>query len=200
MNNQNNFVEEDKRGTIKIIIKDISTFLYKSGFLPKYMVDKKEIELLESNTKNDFVDIFEYNRSISSVDVSKKYGNLISSINLLFKSEVQYTFETLYYNYLEYTKTNISVNIFLNSLIMLNHIVNNFKNLLNLSENSDFIQAFQLEKKVSIIELNNLDNINSKNDSLSSKLDKIYENININPTYKDVPVNKNLIVLICLLI
>ena len=199
MNNQNNFEEEDKRGTIKIIINDISTFLYKSGFLPKYLVDKKEIELLESNTKNDFVDIFEYNRSISSVDVSKKYGNLISSINLLFKSEVQYTFETLYYHYLEYTKTNISVNIFLNSLIMLNHIVNNFKNLLNLSENSDFIQAFQLEKKVSIIELNNLDNINSKNDSLSSKLDKIYENININPTYKDVPVNKNLIVLIYIL-
>ena len=200
MINQNNYEEEvDNRGSIKIIINDISTFLYKSGFLSKYLVDKKQIELLESNSQNDFVDIFEYNRSISSNDVSKKYSNLISSINSLFKSEVQYKFEIIYYQYLEYTKTNISVNVFLNSLIMLNYIVNNFNNLLNLSEDYDLIKAFQLEKKISIIEINNLDNINPKNETLSSKLEKIYENINNKPTYKDQPVNKNLIILIYLL-
>jgi hypothetical protein len=199
MNNQNNYEEEDNRSTIKIIINDISTFLYKSGFLSKYLVDKKQIELLESNSKNDIIDIFEYNRSISSLDVSKKYNHLISSINSLFKSDLQYTFETLYYQYLEYTKTNISVNTYLNSLIMLNYIVNNFGNLLNLSDNYNFIQDFQLEQKISIIELNNLDNINSKNETISSKLEKIYENINKNPIYKDVPVNKYLIILIYLL-
>ena len=199
MNNQNNYEEEDNRSTIKIIINDISTFLYKSGFLSKYLVDKKQIELLESNSKNDIIDIFEYNRSISSLDVSKKYNHLISSINSLFKSDLQYTFETLYYQYLEYTKTNISVNTYLNSLIMLNYIVNNFGNLLNLSDNYNFIQDFQLEQKISIIEINNLDNINSKNETISSKLEKIYENINKNPIYKDVPVNKYLIILIYLL-
>ena len=199
MNNQNNYDEEDNRSTIKIIINDISTFLYKSGFLSKYLVDKKQIELLESNNKNDIIDIFEYNRSISSIDVSKKYNNLISSINSLFKSDLQYTFETLYYQYLEYTKTNISVNTYLNSLIMLNYIVNNFGNLLNLSDNYDIIQDFQLEQKISIIEINNLDNINSKNETISSKLEKIYENINKSPIYKDVPVNKYLIIMIYLL-
>ena len=45
--------EEDNRNTIKIIINDISTFLYKSGFLSKYMSDKKQIELLEMNNNND---------------------------------------------------------------------------------------------------------------------------------------------------
>ena len=199
MNNQNNCDEEDNRSTIKININDISTFLYKSGFLSKYLVDKKQIELLESNNKNDLIDIFEYNRSISSIDVSKKYNNIISSINSLFKSDHQYTFETLYYQYLEYTKTNIAVNTFLNSLIMLNYIVNNFSSLFNFSDNYDFIVDFQLEQKISIIEINNLDNINSKNETISSKLEKIYENINKNPIYKDVPVNKYLIILIYLL-
>ena len=199
MSNQNDDYEEDNRSTIKIIINDISTFLYKSGFLSKYLVDKKQIELLESNYKNDLLEIFEFNRSISSEDASIKYSNLITSVNTLFKEETQYNLDYLYYQYLEYTKTNITLSNFLNCLIMINYILKNFNNLLNITENDDLIGIFQLDKKISIIEIDNIDNINSKNDSLSFKLDKIYENFNKKPIYKDIPVHKNLIVLIYLM-
>ena len=191
--------EEDNRNSIKIIINDISTFLYKTGFLSKYISDKKQIELLEMNNNNDFIDIFEFNRSITTTDASVKYSELLSSINMLFKSETQYTFESLYYQYLEYTKSNLSLNIFLNYLIMLDYILKNFNKLFNLSENDDLTETFQLNRKISLIEIDNIDNINTNNNSLSYKLEKIYEKINNNPEYKDAPVNKNLIILIYLM-
>ena len=191
--------EEDNRSSIKIIINDISTFLYKSGFLPKYLCDKKQIELLENN-KQDIIDNFEFNRSITSKDVSTKYSGLLKLINNLFKSDVQYTLESLYDQYKEYTKSNISLNIFLNCLIMLNYIVTNFNELLNLSDNNQFIELFKLNnKKISIIEIDNLDNINSNKDSFSNKLEKVYENINKKPVHKDIQVNSNLIILIFLM-
>ena len=190
--------EEDNRNAIKIIINDISTFLYKSGFLSKYIYDKKIIELLDNN-KNDFIDIFEFNRSITTTDASVKYSELLTSINSLFKSETQYTFESLYYQYLEYTKSTISLNTFLNCLIMLDYIMKNFKELFNLTENDDFVETFQLNKKITMIEIDNIDNINTNKNSLSYKLEKIYEMINKKPEYKDVPVNKNIIILVYLM-
>ena len=191
--------EEDNRSSIKIIINDISTFLYKSGFLPKYLCDKKQIELLENN-KQDIIDNFEFNRSITSKDVSTKYSGLLKSINNLFKSDVEYTLESLYDQYKEYTKSNISLNIFLNCLIMINYIVTNFNELLTLSDNDELIELFKLNnKKISIIEIDNLDNINSNKDSFSNKLEKVYENINKKPVHKDIKVNSNLIILIFLM-
>ena len=188
--------EDDNRSTIKIIINDISTYLYKSCFLSKYLFDKKQIELLDANSRNEILDIFEFNRSITTAEASTKYSELLSSINSLFKTEIQYTFDSLFHQYLEYTKSNISLNSFLNCLIMLNYILNNFNELLNLGSKDEFMEKFNLEKKISLIEIDNIDNANSKNDSISSKLEKIYELINKKPTYKDVKINKNLIVLI----
>ena len=199
LNQKNDSEEEDNRNNIRILINDISTFLYKSGFLSKYLVDKKQLELLDSTSKNDLIDIFEYNRSISSTDASTKYSELLSSINSLFRTEVKYNIDTLYYQYLEYTKSNISLNNYLNCLIMINYILKNFNDLLNLSENNDFLGLFQLDKHISILEIDNIDNLNSKNDSLSFRLEKIYENINKKPTYKEIPVHKSLILLVYLM-
>ena len=196
---KNHEEEGDKRNNIRIIINDISTFLYKSGFLSNYLVDKKKLELLDSSGKNDLIDIFEYNRSISSADASTKYNEILNSINSLFKTQYKYNFDTLYYQYLEYTKSNISLNNYLNCIIMINYILKNFKALLNLSENDDFLGVFQFDKIISILELDNLDNLNSKNDSISFRLEKIYENINKKPTYKEVPVNKSLLILVYLM-
>ena len=187
---------KEERNNIKININDMSTFLYKSGFLSKHLIDKNKLEFLETNIKNDLIDIFEFNNSISSTYISSKYSQLINSINSLFKSEFQYNFDTLYNQYLEYTKTNFILNDFLNWLIMLNFIITNFRELLNLSDNDNIIEVLQLDKKISVIEIDNIDNIN---DSLSNKLEKIYENINKKPKKKNVPVNKNLIVLIYIL-
>ena len=191
-----NYDEGDDRSDIKLNINDISTFLYKSGFLSKYLSDKKQIELLEINNKSDIIDNFEFNRSITSTDASVKHSELIKAINNLFKPKVQHTFDSLYYQYIEYTKSNISLNNFLNCLIMLNYIITNFNELLNLSDNNEFIDLFKLNKKISIIEIDNIDNINTNNNSFSNKLEKIYENINKKPIFKDVEVDSNLIILI----
>ena len=117
----------------------------------------------------------------------------------LFNIENNTNFDILYYQYLEYTKSNISLNNFLNCLIMINYILQNFNDLFNLSENNDFFGAFQLDKKISILEIDNIDNLNSKNDSLSFRLEKIYENINKKPTYKEIPVNTSIILLVFLI-
>ena len=113
---------DDDRSTIKIVINDISTFLYKSGFLSKYVCDKKQIEILENNNKQDIIDYFEFKRAITSNDISAKYSDLLKSINNLFNTGTQYTYDSLYYQYIEYTKSNIPLNVFLNCLIMLNYI------------------------------------------------------------------------------
>ena len=188
--------EEDNRGTIRIVINDISTFLYKSGFLSKYLCDKKQIELLENNSKIDIIELFEFSHSITSVDAGVKYSDLLKYINKTFKSEIDYSFDSLYYQYLEYTKNNISLNVFLNCLIMINYILSNFNDLLNLTENCDFIEAFKLNKKISVMEI---DNMNNNKDSFSYKLEDLYENINKKPNFKDAPINSSLIILIFLM-
>ena len=193
-NKSNN--QDENRSAFKIIINDISTFLYKSCFLSKYLFDKSQIELLEANSKNEILDIFEFNRSITKTEASTKYSELLSSINSLFKTETQYTFDSLYHQYLEYTKSNLPLNSFLNCLIMLNYILNNFNELLNLGSKDEFMEKFNFKKKISLIEIDNIGNANSNPDSIASKLEKIYELMNKKPTYKDVEINKNLIVLI----
>ena len=102
--------QDDNRSTIKIIMNDISTFLYKTCFLSKYLFDKKQIELLEANGKNEIIDIFEFNRSITTDEASTKYSELLSSINSLFKTETKYTFD--FYELF----TKMSETIFLNQL------------------------------------------------------------------------------------
>ena len=187
---------DDDRSTIKIVINDISTFLYKSGFLSKYLCDKKQIEILENNNKQDIIEYFEFKRAITSNDVSTKYSDLLKSINNLFNTGTQYTYDSLYYQYIEYTKSNIPLNVFLNCLIMINYIVTNFNNLLNISENNSFAELFKLDKKISVIEIDKLVHASTNKDSFSYKLETLYENINKNPNYKDLPVNSNLIILI----
>ena len=79
---------------------------------------------------------------------------------------------------------------------MLNYILNNFYVLLNLGSKDEFMEKFNFKKKISLIEIDNIGNANSNPDSIASKLEKIYELINKKPTYKDVEINQNLIVLI----
>ena len=197
MSKENN-VQKD-RNSIKILINDISTYLYKTGYIYQSIVDKKQIELLEVNNKKEMLDIFEFNRSISSAESSIKYKELIEFINSLFKVESKYTLDSMYYQYLEYTKSNMTLCSFLNSLIMLKYIIINCNDLLNIKKNEDFTEVFQFKDKITIFEVDNIDNLNNKTDSFSYKLEKIYENINKNPIYKGIPVFKELIILIYIL-
>jgi hypothetical protein len=78
---------------------------------------------------------------------------------------------------------------------MLNYILTNFTDLLNLENNANVINEFQLNKKISIFSIDKINDINDKN-SIYYKLNEIYDKIEQNPEYKGDKVNKELIVLI----
>jgi hypothetical protein len=62
---------------------------------------------------------------------------------------------------------------------MLNFILTNFKEMLNLEENANCINTFKLDQKINIISIDNL-NANNDKESISHKLDNIYEKMEKN--------------------
>ena len=190
-----NEIQINSKEEVKINLNDISSFLYKSGFLNKNIISQDIRELLNGNSKYNITNIFEFNTAITIKEASSKYKELIKSINSIFKSDSKYTLESLYFQYIEYTGRKIFLNFFLNTLIMLNYILTNFTDLLNLENSVNVIDEFQLNKKISIFSIDKINDINDKN-SLYYKLNEIYDKIEQNPEYKGDKVNKELIVLI----
>ena len=129
--------EINYQNELKIDINDISTFLYKSGFLTYEINEEEILNILNSDIKNCITDIFEFNSSITIKEASSKYKDLIKSLNLLIKEDLKYNLESLYNQYLEYVESSMPLNDFLNCLIMLNYILTKFKEVLNLQENDD---------------------------------------------------------------
>ena len=185
----------NNRNDVKINISDINTFLYKSGFLNKSISDMEKLSLLNSNNKNNLLDIFEFNDSITIKEASSKFSNLLKSLKSLLKDEIKYNLESLYHQYCEYTENKIPLNNFLNCLIMLNFILTNFKEMLNLEENANCINTFKLDQKINIISIDNL-NANNDKESISHKLDNIYEKMEKNQESKKNMEYKYLIILI----
>ena len=187
--------EINYQNELKIDINDISTLLYKSGFLTYEINEEEILNILNSDTKNCITDIFEFNSSITIKEASSKYKDLIKSLNLLIKEDLKYNLESLYNQYLEYVESSMPLNDFLNCLIMLNYILTKFKEVLNLQENDDCKNIFQLDKKISIISIDKI-NESYEKDAISYKLERIYEKIENNPEYKENKVNKSIIILI----
>ena len=176
-----------------INMNDISTLLYKSGFLNKEKIDTQLLSLLSANKKFNFIDVFEFDSSISIKEASSKYNNLLKSLKVILKEDFKYNLESLYNQYSEYTQKKIPLNNFLNCLIMLNFILTNFKEILNIEENANFISTFQLDKKINIIFIDNMLS------NISHKLDNIYEKIENISDAKGKIIYKNLIILIFIL-
>ena len=188
--NQINYKDE-----IKLNLNDISSFLYKSGFLNKNKNSQEKKDLLNGNNKNNISNIFEFNTAITIKEANMKYKDLIKSINSFFKSDSIYNLESLYNQYIEYTGRKIYLNIFLNTLIMLNYILTNFTEFLNIENNTDIINKFQIDKDISIFSIDKINEINDKN-SIAYKLNELYNKIETNPEYNGIKVNKILIILI----
>ena len=187
-----NEIQINHKDEIKLNLNDISSFLYKSGFLNKNKISKDKKELLIGNSKYNIINFFEFNTGITIKEANSKYKELLKSINLIFKHDSKYTLESLYNQYTEYTGRKIYLNIFLNSLIMLNYILTNFTEFLNLENNSDIIHEFQLDKKISIFSIDKVNDINDKS-SIFYKLNELYDKMEQNSENK---VNNLLIILI----
>ena len=192
MNLNENQINKDE---IKLNLNDISSFLNKSGFLNEKIISQEKKDLLNGNNKYTISNLFEFNTAITMREANMKYKELIKSINSIFKPDSKYNLESLYNQYVEYTGRKIYLNIFLNSLIMLNYILTNFTEFLNLENNINFINEFQLDKNISIFSIDKINEINDKN-SITNKLSELYNKIEQNPEYKGIKVNKILIILI----
>ena len=194
MNEKNNSSNEDNRNDIKVILENFSTFLFKSHYLEKYLFNKNQIELLNNPVKNDFTKIFEFNNKITVADVSQKYTYLLKNLNSIFNKDSTMptiTFDLIYSQYNEYSKTNLSFSNFLNILIMLDYILNNFNEIINIDE----IKCL-LNEKISIIQIGSTKSTSNEKDEITKKLSELYDNINNNPTFLGNKIYSNLIILI----
>ena len=78
---------------------------------------------------------------------------------------------------------------------MLNYILTNFTEFLNIENNTDIINKFQIDKDISIFSIDKINEVNDKN-SITYKLNELYNKIETNPEYNGIKVNKILIILI----
>lgn len=183
---------------IKININDITTFLYKSNLLNKTIVDDNQLSILNMNTKINLIDFFEFNNAITIKEATNKYNGILKSLKQIFKVDLKFNLESLYHKYLELTNSKLQLNHFLNCLIMLNYILTNFKEILNLQNNTDFINVFHLDKPINIILLDNI-NISNDKDTISYKLEQLYEKIKESKESKEQGISNYLIILILIL-
>ena len=198
MQKKYNEIIKNNRNEVKININDISTFLYKSGFLNKSINDKEKLILFQPNSNYNFLDIFILNSSITIKEASSKYDDILKSLKSILKDDLKYNIESLYHQYLEITESKIQLNCFMNCLIMINFILNNFQEILNLENSENLIDTLQLDKKITIISLDNINSNNDKN-SISYKLEMIYEKIKQSQESKENIISKYIILLIYIL-
>ena len=171
---------------IKVELSNIESFLIKSNYDFIYNIEKnnfkKYIESINKiATKKDYLLNFEFNEKISFSEVSVKYGILIQSLNKIFLTNL--TIQDMYEQYLEFTKDLISLNQYLNSLILIEFFFTNFngnKNIINYD-------------KIEIYDISTLDE--NKNE-LKNKLNNIYTKIKEKENFKGNKINLDLIILV----
>ena len=173
-----------------IDINDLSSLLIKSGYIEKFSFTEEQLDIL--NCSNIYYQILyenlEFNETITTQEITKKYGKVISSINKKFN--IKSNFKEIFKQYVYYTKANISLNIFLNWLIVLDLILTNFNNLFNVSIHN------LLEYKINLYNIDSIyEGINNDNQKID-RLDFIYENIKKQPQFLNKEVEKDLIIII----
>ena len=171
---------------IKMELSNIESFLIKSNYDFIYNIEKNNFKKYNETinkiaSKKDYLLNFEFNEKISFSEVSVKYGILIQSLNKIFLTNL--TIQDMYEQYLEFTKDLISLNQYLNSLILIEFFFTNFngnKNIINYD-------------KIEIYDISTLDE--NKNE-LKNKLNNIYTKIKEKENFKGNKINLDLIILV----
>ena len=187
-------MEKSNTNNVNIIdINYMSSLLIKSGFVQKFSFTEKQSDIL--NYSNMYYKILyeslEFNESITVQEITKKYGRVISSISNRFK--LKCNFHEIFKQYIFYTKANISLNIFLNWLILLDLIITNFNNI--------FDEAITdlLEKKIKLFNIDTIYEgfIGNKFYNINiDRLDYIYELMKKQPQFLNKDVESDLIILV----
>ena len=188
MNENDQNIKNPECEKIKVQLQNVESFLLKSQYLKQKTFNKKHIDLFNQTfSKQDYLSHFEFNEKISYSEASVKYGILIQTLNKLFSTNQ--TIEEMFSQYLEYTKEIISLNQFINTLILIDIINTNFNDIItNYSFFTDLIN-----KDLIIYDVNILD---ANENKLKIKTEKLYKKIREKPTLKGNQVNGNLILLV----
>ena len=176
-----------------IDINDISSLLIKSGYMDKFRITEDQSDILNGSNiyYKNLYENFEFNEAITSQEITQKYKNVISSINTKFNIKISFT--ELYKQYIFYTKANISLNIFINWLIILDLLMSNFQSIINDPLNN------WIENRIILFNINTVyDNFDNNSQNID-KLDKIYENIIKHPMFLEKNVESDLIIVIYLI-
>ena len=145
-----------------LIINHITNFFNSIEFTSNYSFNDKQKNLIE-NIKTDLTEIFESDRNITITDASVKHSELFHSLSNIFKFNIN--IDKLYNMYIEYSKGQITVFQFINWLIFIDIILENFRELFaNISLDNI------LKNKIEIYEIESL----SYNNII---LDEIYKNL-----------------------
>ena len=183
--NEKNKKPNNERDKIKVQLSNIETFLQKIGFIKNKTLNKANFNNLNTNIIK--IDNFEFNDKITHSEASVKYGVLIQSINKLFNSDI--SIECMHEQYLDYTKDLISLHKFINSLVLIDMIINNFSNILI---NQSFVTNLFNERII----IYDVSISNNKQNILKNKIDELYQKMKEKTTLKGIQVNNNLILLI----
>ena len=176
-----------------IDINDISSLLIKSGYMDKFRITEDQSDILNGSNiyYTNLYENFEVNEAITSQEITQKYKNVISSINTKFNIKISFT--ELYKQYIFYTKAHISLNIFINWLIILDLLMSNFQSIINDPLNN------WIENRIILFNINTVyDNFDNNSQNID-KLDKIYENIIKHPLFLEKNVESDLIIVIYLI-
>ena len=163
-------------------INNIASYLYSIG----YINSMKYHSFIKKKKSKEEGLIFETNYNITYTDASVKYGELLSKINKLFN--INTNFEELFLQYYFCIK-KMNFTEYLNYLILLSYIVDNFSDIINIYELVNLTKS-----KIIIIDLDDINNY--KENSLKSQLKKVYETMKNKKEYKDKEINYNLVLLI----
>ena len=176
MNENAQNIKNPEREKIKVQLQNVESFLLKSQYLKQKTFNKKHIDIFNQTfSKQDYLSHFEFNEKISYSEASVKYGILIQTLNKLFSTNQ--TIEEMFSQYLEYTKEIISLNQFINTLILIDIINTNFNDIIT---NYSFFTNL-INKDLIIYDVNILDDNENK---LKIRTEKLYKKIREKPTLK----------------
>ena len=197
MNKLHETLEKAEFNQNSIDINDLCSFLIKCGFLKKCSFTKIQSYLLNYNSTyyQNICNILQFNEKVTLEEISDKHKNITSSLKKLFNINV--TLEEIYSQYLYYTKENISINIFINWLIIIDLIINNFSVSLNFEKERNFSNL--MKNKIEIFDISSIISNNLINKNSNSKLELLYKNLERQPTYMGKYAESDLIITIYLM-
>ena len=196
MNKLHENLEKQELNKNSIDINDISTFLIQSGFLKNGPLSKTQLCILNYNNSyiQNLCELLEFNEKITINEVLKKYKKLTPSINKIFN--IKCSLEEVYNQYIYFTKENIPLYIFMNWIIILDLLINNFDNSFNFEKGKTFNDL--VKNKIDLIDISSIysnDNIKK----LNNKTQQLYKIMENQPVYMGKSPYIDLIITIYLL-